>query len=48
MLNAMNPNSLYAVHQLGCKNHVIQVLEAVVEVRDQIPHDILSLHRLTL
>ena len=37
----MNPNS-------GCKNRSVQVLEAGVEARDQMPHDILSLHHLTL
>ena len=37
-----------AVHQSGCRNHSVQVLEAVEVTRDQIPHDILSLHHLTL
>ena len=36
------------IYQSGCKSHLIQVLEAVVVTRDQIPHDILSLHHLTL
>ena len=37
-----------AVHQSGCRNRSVQVLEVVVVTRDQIPHDILSLHCLTL
>ena len=39
---------LTAIHQLGCRNRSVQVLEVVVVTHDQIPHDILSLHHLTL
>ena len=38
------PTLSNAVHRLGYSNHLKQVLEAGVEARDQIPHDIFSLH----
>ena len=37
-----------AVHHLVCSNRSVQVLKAEVEARNQIPHDILSLHHLIL
>ena len=41
ILNAMNS-------RYGCRNRSAQILKVVVVTHDQIPHDILSLHHLTV
>ena len=43
-LKQRTPTLDNAVHHLGCKNHLIQVLKVKVEADGQIPHDILALH----
>ena len=48
ILTAIEMAICNAVHQSGCKNHLIRVLEVGEVTGDQIPHDILSLLCLTL